>query len=94
MSENANKLDILTVLWYNDFEDKIEELIRYISSSMDFPDYCPHPESWSQDSYNSPMGLLWSCLVLEFGDFGSSPRYGWIVDKLGAVNCLKRGLNM
>lgn len=94
MSENANKLDILTVLWYNGFEEEIEELLRHISSSMDSPDYCLRPESWYHASYNSPMGLLWSCLVLEFGDFGSSPRYGWIVDKLGAVNCLWRGLNI
>lgn len=43
-------------------------------------------------SYNlsgSSERLLWSMLVLMFGDFGTSPRTGWIDDITGCIEFIE-----
>lgn len=71
---------LLDVLWYIGYGDRIKAIYYYIRDCKDeyhipFPD---HEKSvLSEDCYR-PDRILWSVLVMEYGDYGTSPRYGWI----------------
>lgn len=60
-------------LFYNGYEDFTLELINYISdekinNSIIRPDFI-----------NDPIReLVWMILVIKFGNYGTSPRSGWI----------------
>ena len=42
------------------------------------------PKSWDDDGYDD----LWSILVNLFGDYGTSPRYGWLTLTPSGVKCI------
>lgn len=70
---------LITVLQYNGFEDDIKNLLCYLESKRD-SGYVPLPPDWEKWDCNHPMRLLWSEFVLCYGDYGTSPRFGWIED--------------
>lgn len=84
----ANSL--ITVLWYNGFEDEMTNLIRYLESCKESKQAIL-PKDWYQLDANHPMRLLWGVLVMEYGDYGTSPRSGWI-DDFSCINILKEEL--
>ena len=62
-------------LFYNGYEDFTLELIDYISdvknnkmNSIVRPNFIDDPT----------QELIWMVLVIKFGDYGTSPRSGWI----------------
>ena len=73
--------------WYNGYEDEFDKLLYYLkdqqNNDMDSifrPDFIT-PE-------NEIMELYWMLLVFTFGEYGTSPRSGWIFrDKLD--DCIK-----
>lgn len=68
---------LLDVLYYNGFEEDIDELVQYIDANED-PDHISFPQYLEQYDNDNPARILWSVLVVMFGDYGTSPRYGWI----------------
>lgn len=71
---------LLDVGFYNGFEEEIEELSSYIrenasitnSAIIQFPSFL---KQYDCDHY---LRVLWSVLVMEYGDYGTSPRFGWL----------------
>lgn len=71
----------LSVFWYNGYSGCLEKLKDYIeenkkSKHVDYPDHI------LKYDVNSIDGILWSTLVVMFGEYGTSPRFGWI-DEVG-----------
>lgn len=68
------------VLWYNGYEDEVGKLLKYMKNSKPLDEYAtlPIPDYLRDEDCDFPPRLLWSCLVIMFGDYGTSPRYGWI----------------
>lgn len=61
-------------LYYNGYEDFTLELIDYISDVKNEMNSIIRP-----DFINDPIQeLVWMVLVIKFGDYGTSPRSGWI----------------
>lgn len=66
-----------TIGSYNGYKRIIKELYNYIaycettSSTCNFPDFL----SDNPDNYDR---IIWSIIVLKYGDYGTSPRFGWI----------------
>ena len=63
------------LIWYNGgmnwITDIIESLNNAGNGSADFP------KSWEWEENGGC--LFWEWLVLMFGDYGTSPRMGWII---------------
>lgn len=87
MKETEFLKAFITVGYYNGYEDKIIEIYDYIKgikcdnrTSIAFPS---NILSYDSDMYDR---VLWSTLVIMFGDYGISPRTAWIEKK---EECLK-----
>lgn len=64
-------------LYYNCYEDTVLKLIDYFSNVKDDETDIIRP-----DFINDPViELLWMILVIKFGNYGTSPRSGWIESK-------------
>lgn len=76
--------NLFWALWYNGLEGDVEHLAAHLGreegkvSRKDVGLYvcC------------ESMELLWMALVQCFGDYGASPRSGWITDTRGAARFL------
>lgn len=74
------------VVWYNGYIDTIKEWIQYGDKVLkEKGDYVPCPLSGAgyAESTSYAYGqqqMLWMCLVQMYGDYGTSPRFGWITD--------------
>ena len=81
-------LDALdSVTWYNGLA---EELIKWTYDG--YLDHCIGTPGWLKpnyyniglDSYDeAQLQVIWIICVILFGDYGTSPRYGWIEDVEG-----------
>ena len=70
----------LSVGWYNGNEEDIYDIINAIVDSKE--GLILRPEEWYSKTNNGVdefCGIFWSCLVMIFGDYGTSPRYGWLI---------------
>lgn len=72
--------DFLLVLWYNGYREEIVDLLRYIKNCKEENISMPCFLSVITDC-DYPMRLLWSTLVVRFGDYGTSPRFGWLLQE-------------
>lgn len=77
MPENITKetdwVDILdSITWYNGLA---EDIISWKDLPLTEYKYilCPHP-------MDPQLEIFWMMCVLQFGDYGTSPRSGWIED--------------
>ena len=70
---------------YNGYESCVKSIVDHINGFQGKPVVCP---DWLRDPH-SVTGWLWFILVCRFGDYGTSPRFGWIEDKDGATQFLK-----
>ena len=69
-------------LWYNGCDEQVEKLadmMRDASGQVTRSD-----TSFDDDG----VELLWMMLVQYFGDYGTSPRSGWVSDTSGAAEFL------
>lgn len=89
---------LIWAMWFDGFEENVNAMIEYIANNKDehgivfHPSHSPNRSACvtSVDTEESrPPAVLWECLVLAFGSFGSSPRYGWIERPDEAVYFLK-----
>lgn len=70
---------------YNGYQDYVNRIIAHISGFKGRPIVCP---DWLRDPHTI-TGWLWFILVCRFGDYGTSPRFGWIEDKDAAMQFLE-----
>lgn len=76
--------------WYNGEGEEIDELIEWI----EYEDMRRRGEFATVPLYKAKkrfenIHTLIGCLVLMFGNYGTSPRGGWLEDAEGAVQWLK-----
>lgn len=68
------------IVWYNGYEDVLNKMSNYIKYYDREEHYSfVYPEEILKD-YNEDEfpRIVWSLMVLMFGNYGTSPRYGWI----------------
>ena len=98
--EDKTKEALAILLMYNDADAEIiDRFIKYIDESARYePTYGVKPYATfpaetlisREDVYEDRLNaVIWQLLVLMFGDYGTSPRYGWIDDTRGAIAYLK-----
>lgn len=68
------------VTWYNDLAS---EIVKWKECPKTFCGNIAHPDCFSKDTlmwtpYDYQLQVIWMILVSMFGDYGMSPRYGWI----------------
>lgn len=79
---------LLWVLWYNGHDDKIMRIYNYLKETAD-KSQVSYPD-WLSDDADAPDRILWSVLVMLDGDYGTSPRYGWIENPISAFGRMAR----
>ena len=73
----------LSLAFYNGYEDDVKDILKALKTAF-----------YSDDKYKSIMrpdwkkyknykvdefgGIFWSWLVIQYGDYGTSPRFGWL----------------
>ena len=76
---------IKSVIWYNGLVDGILNWVKQPVENGCI--MCPKFYGLYYDKYDiewqAQLQLLWMMAVLKFGDYGTSPRYGWITDVEG-----------
>lgn len=78
-----NKWDILQGLGdiakYNGHKEEIKQVIDYIKNgNYEFEYAITMPEFLVINSYDYFINTLWQLTVILYGDYGTSPRYGWL----------------
>lgn len=71
---------------YDGWEMHIDAMYEYVNdpANRDVYGHVPFPREASRcvtrDDVNEdrPNSILWMCLVMMFGNYGTSPRFGWI----------------
>ena len=91
----------LWALSYDGYDDELNGIIEYIESNIDeyvdngdykhvvFPRQDMGFLTQKDVERDEPNSILWMILVQMFGDYGSSPRYGWIKHPHECVEYLK-----
>ena len=73
---------IKSVIWYNGLIDGVSNWIKQPVTNGHI--ICPKFYGLQEAEYDirdeAQLQLLWMIAVLRFGDYGTSPRYGWITD--------------
>lgn len=84
-----------TVAWYNGMEDIIKEMYELEPDSETnyiiyhyYDKYFKNEETQDLEAYYQ-IQVLWMMLINMFGDYGTSPRFGWIEDIKGYKHFLK-----
>lgn len=74
----------LSLACYNSWEEDIQDILSALQPALnmtDTYDSVKRPD-WKRkcgrDKVEEFGGIFWSWLVLQYGDYGTSPRYGWI----------------
>lgn len=77
-----------TVIWYNGLEEILKEMIDLEIPENRYPQYeyydkyFANEETKDLETYYQTQ-VLWMMLVKMFGNYGTSPRFGWIEDIKG-----------
>lgn len=72
-----------SVIWYNGHFDQIREWIDKLKATEEGKlCHCP-------DIDDHGLEVFWMLCVLMFGNYGTSPRSGWIEDCTGCIEFLK-----
>ena len=84
--ENTFEDAFFWALRYNGWEMHADAMREYLADHTNRSEYghVTFPQDTSvcvtRDDviHDNPNSLLWMCLVQMFGDYGTSPRYGWV----------------
>lgn len=72
--------------WYNGQGDDFDIVIRYLKTQRSNPNHkktISKPQFIKSDGSTPELELFWMILVEMYGDYGTSPRSGWMyVDEL------------
>jgi hypothetical protein len=80
---------ILTICFYNGYQNFIIDLVDYLKEQIPvkeytnfmFQDFSEGKYAWNYDNFdddNSTIHTIQMLLVNEYGDYGTSIRFGWI----------------
>ena len=69
------------IVWYNGLEDTVIKWKDHKAGYDEVP-YYKYKSSVSEADY-AQLEMVWMYLVLRFGNYGTSPRSGWIEDSEG-----------
>lgn len=71
---------LLDVGYYNGLKEEIKEISSYIRENSMITDSAiiRFPSFLTDYDFNHYLRVLWSVLVMEYGDYGTSPRFGWL----------------
>ena len=70
--------------WYNGYEDDLDEIIEYLKKKKNSGSSIFRPDTIKSDGSTPLLELFWMILVVQYGEYGTSPRSGWITnDKIG-----------
>ena len=65
------------IVWYNDLYKPLLEIKKMILKNSEFEyNHLLRPEG--EDFKDDQFEIFWMMLVLQFGDYGTSPRSGWL----------------
>lgn len=74
----------LSLACYNGYEEDVADIMDKLHETFDSTeqfDIAIRPD-WKvkcgRDKVDEFGGIFWSWLVLQYGEYGTSPRYGWI----------------
>lgn len=76
---NDNTEILASIVDYNGFHEYIKHWLNLPIKNgiITCPDYyCAHPADYESQHQ---LQIIWMIGVLKFGDYGTSPRYGWIL---------------
>lgn len=74
----------MSLACYNGYEEDITDImdkLHEMFESTERFDSARRPawkEKYGRDKIEEFGGIFWSWLVLQYGDYGTSPRFGWI----------------
>ena len=64
--------------YYNGLLNECKRLYEYIRDYDKEEGSIPLPDWLNKYDCNHFMRVFWSILVIEYGDYGTSPRFGWL----------------
>lgn len=66
--------------WYNGYTEDFDKLLDYLmhERNSNSADNIHRPDSIKSDGSTPIMELYWMILVQQWGNYGTSPRSGWI----------------
>ena len=73
-----------SVTWYNGYYEIMEQWINDLSTRKEGDDYYRRPDHENDGG----LEVIWMLCVCMFGDYGTSPRSGWIDDFKGCRDFL------
>lgn len=84
--ENTFEDAFFWALRYNGWEMHADAMREYLADPANRSEYghVTFPQDTSacvtrdDVTHDNPNSFLWMCLVQMFGDYGTSPRYGWV----------------
>lgn len=82
-------VSLIWVLSYNGYDQQVKDIYEYLKQETVVA-FFPHDLGILSNNVDSPDRILWSTLVVEFGDYGTSPRFGWISKTQRAVDCFEQ----
>ena len=74
----------LSLACYNGYEEDIQDILKALKTAfrcddkykaISRPDWEKKYGDYKIDEFG---GIFWSWLVIQYGDYGTSPRFGWL----------------
>lgn len=95
MSDNRLEDALRAVAWYNGLDT---DLRKILDIQPDADGYIAINDYLSVlgigiDEWGGQLQMFWMILAYLFGDYGTSPRFGWITDIDGAKDFIRRITN-
>ena len=68
------------MVWYNGYEDVLKSISDYIRycNKEEYYSFAYPKEILKTYKIDEFPNIVWSLMVLMFGNYGTSPRFGWI----------------
>lgn len=67
-----------SIAFYNGHDEEIKQVIEYLKSYDKSNSTIFMPEFLRSNDCDYFINILWQLSVLLYGDYGTSPRYGWL----------------
>ena len=73
----------LSLACYNGHEDDIKDILRALKVAFYSDEKYkaitrPNWEGYKDSKMDEFGGIFWSWLVIQYGEYGTSPRFGWL----------------
>lgn len=76
------------IIWYNGFYEQMQHWEALIDQAERNGEWVRRPEF--PEDMSEQLEIFWMLLVLLYGNYGTSPRSGWIEDLVGARRFIRR----